>query len=63
MEGKKSEIVNKIELLEREKKKLSRWLLKNDLTPQAVNYLNSKVGEYSEKEKALQEKLWEIVKE
>jgi len=55
--------VNKIELLEREKKKLSRWLLKNDLTPQAVNYLNSKVGEYSEKEKALQEKLWEIVKE
>ncbi|MBA7637631.1 hypothetical protein ES703_45277 [subsurface metagenome] len=60
LEKKKDEILNKIELLEREKTKLSRWLLKNDLTPQAVNYLNAQVDEYSEKEKDLQEQLWNI---
>ena len=56
----KNEILKKIELLEREKGKLSRWLLKNDLTPQSVNYVNAQVDEYSEKEKDLQEQLWEI---
>ncbi len=59
-EGEKSEILNKIELLEREKSKLSRRLLKNDLTPQAVNYVNVQVDEYSEKEMDLQEQLWKI---
>ncbi len=60
LEGKKKEALNKIELLEKEKNKLSRWLLKNDLTPQAINYVNAQVDEYSEKEKDLQEQLWKI---
>jgi hypothetical protein len=60
LESKKKEILKKIELLGKEKEKLSKWLLKNDLTPQAVNYVNAQVDEYSEKEKDLQEQLWEI---
>ncbi len=43
LEDKKNEILKKIELLGKEKEKLSRWLLKNDLTPQAVNYVNAHV--------------------
>jgi len=60
LEGKKKKVLKKIELLEMERGKLSRWLLKNDLTQQAVNYVNAQVDEYSEKEKNLQERLWEI---
>jgi len=39
---------------------LSRWLLQKDLTQEAVHYVNSQVDEYSEKERELQEKVWEI---
>jgi len=60
LEGKKYEILKKIELLGKEKEKLLKWLLKNSLTQQAVNYVNAQVDEYSEKEKDLQEQLWEI---
>ncbi len=60
LEEKKNVILKKIELLGIEKEKLSKWLLKNDLTPQAVTYVNAQVDEYSENEKDLQEQLWEI---
>ena len=40
--------------------KLSRWLLNNELTPQSVSYINAQIDEYGEKERELQERLWEI---
>jgi site-specific DNA recombinase len=60
LEGEKREVLNKLELLEGEKERLSRWLLKNAPSPEAVRYLNSRVDEFSEREKNLQEELWRI---
>ncbi len=40
--------------------KLSRWLLNNELTPQSVSYINAQIDGYGEKERELQEQLWEI---
>jgi len=60
LEGKKKEILKKIDLLNKEKEKLSRWLLKSDITPQSVNYINIHIDDYAEKERELQEQLWEI---
>ena len=60
LEEQKDEILKKIKLLEEEKERLSRWLLKNDPTAEAISYLNSKVDEFSEKERDLQEGLWKI---
>ena len=56
----KKRIMNGIELLEKEKAKLSRWLLNNGLTPQSVSYINAQIDGYGEKERELQEQLWEI---
>ena len=60
LEKKKDEILVKIESLGEEKTDLSKWLLRNDLTPNAVHYVNSQVDEFSEKENALQKQVWEI---
>ena len=38
----------------REIEKLSRWLLGNDLTADAVRYINTQVDAYNEKEQKLQ---------
>ena len=60
LEQKRKAILKEIESLGTEKEKLSKWLLRNDLTPQTANYLNSQVDGFSEKEGKLQERLWEI---
>ena len=60
MDKQKSEILQELERLEQEKEELSKWLLKNDLTPQAVGYLNAQIDGYDDKERELQEQLWEI---
>ena len=60
LEKKKDEILVKIESLGEEKTALSKWLRRNDLTPNAVHYVNSQVDEFSEKENALQKQVWEI---
>jgi hypothetical protein len=49
-----------LELHEKEKTKLSRWLLNNELTPQSVSYINAQIDGYGEKEREFQEQLWEI---
>jgi len=56
----KKRIMKEMELLEKEKAKLSRWLLNNELTPQSVSYINAQIDGYGEKETELQERLWEI---
>ena len=60
LEQKRKAILKELESLGTEKEKLSKWLLRNDLTPQTANYLNSQVDRFSEKEGKLQERLWEI---
>ncbi len=56
----KKRIMKEMELFEKEKAKLSRWLLNNELTPQSVSYINAQIDGYGEKEQELQGRLWEI---
>ena len=60
LEQQKEEVVGKIERLVKDKNKISRWLLQKDLAQEVVNYVNSQVDAHSEKERELQEKVWEI---
>ncbi len=60
MEKKEDEILVKIKSLGKKKTNLLKWLLRNNLTPNAVHYKNFQVDEFSDKENALQKQVWEI---
>jgi hypothetical protein len=60
LEGKKQELQERLRRLAEEKTNLSRWLLGNDLSADAVRYINTQVDTYNDKENELLAQVWHI---
>jgi hypothetical protein len=60
LEEQREAILHDLATLGAERQKLSRWLLRTQPTPQAVNFVNAQVEAVTEKETRLQERQWAI---
>jgi len=60
LESERKEVLKKINLLEKEKEKFSRWLLREDITTIVVNHINTLMDEYENREATLKQELWEV---